>query len=155
MTLVDGVHHIAFLTADIDRLIAFYERIFDAHTTFDRTDGGRRHAFIEIGDTTVLHPFEVSSEKVPDRQPMFERGRLDHLALNAASKEAFLEVRRRLIAEGAHATEDGLVTDMGGGVWSLSFHDPDGAWHEVMSSQPGARFEDIGPPPDWEMIDPN
>lgn len=152
--LVDGIHHVSFLTSDIDRLIAFYERIFDARTTFDRDDGGRRHALIEVGEHTVLHPFEVPDDRVPDRQPMFERGRLDHLAFNTTSKDAFLEIRRRLIAEGAHATEGGLVTDMGGSVWSLSFHDPDGAWHEIMWMGPGASFDEIKRPPEWEMIDP-
>jgi catechol 2,3-dioxygenase-like lactoylglutathione lyase family enzyme len=155
MTLVSGTHHVAFLTADLDRLIAFYERIFEAHATFDRTeDNGLRHAFIDLGGGVVLHPFQVPASRVPDRQPMFERGRLDHVALNAASKEAFLEIRRRLIAADAHATENGLVTDMGGSVWSISFHDPDGAWSEVMWVGPDARFEDIKRPDEWQMIEP-
>ena len=154
MTLVNGLHHAAFVTADLDRLISFYERVFDAHVVFDRQDNGLRHALIEIGPHTTLHPFEVAASEVPGRQPMFQRGRLDHLALNARSKESFLEVRRRLIAEGAHATDEGLVTDMGGGVWSISFHDPDGAWSEVMWMGPDARFADIKSPPEWEMIDP-
>jgi catechol 2,3-dioxygenase-like lactoylglutathione lyase family enzyme len=153
VTLVHGIHHVAFLTANLDRLIAFYERIFEARVTFDREDGGLRHAFIEVGEHTVLHPFEAPADKVPGRQPMFERGRLDHVAFMAASEDAFREIRRRLIAEGAHATENGLVTDMGGSVWSFSFHDPDGAWSEVMWVGAGGGFEDIGSPPEWNMID--
>jgi catechol 2,3-dioxygenase-like lactoylglutathione lyase family enzyme len=155
MTLVRGIHHVACLTADLDRLIAFYERIFGARVTFDRTeDNGLRHAFIEIGDGTVLHPFEVAADTVPERQPMLKRGRLDHVALMAASEEAFRELRRRLIAADAYAIEGGRVTDMGGSVWSLSFHDPDGTWVEVMWVGPDSRFEDIGSPPEWKMIDP-
>src|SRR5688500_9217631 len=142
----------AFLTADLDRLIAFYERIFDARVTLDREDGARRHAFIEIGPHTVLHPFEVPGVEVPGRQAMFERGRLDHFALNAASEEAFREIRRRLVAEGAHATEGGLVTDMGA-LLSFSFHDPDGGWHEVMWVKPGATEEGLKRPPEWKMIE--
>lgn len=153
--LTDGLHHVAFLTSDLDRLIGFYERIFDASVALDRDDGGRRHALIEIGGGTTLHPFEVAADRVPGRQPMFERGRLDHFAFNAASRDAFLEIRRRLVAEGAHATEDGLVTDMGGGVWSISFHDPDGMWGEVMWMSADASFDAIKPPPEWEMIDPH
>ena len=152
--LVDGIHHVAFLTSDLDRLIGFYERIFDAQVIFEREDSGVRHALIEIGPHTTLHPFEVGADDVTGRQPMFARGRLDHVALNAESREAFLEVRRRLIAEGAHATENGLVTDMGGGVWSISFHDPDGMWGEVMWMPADASFDNIGSPPDWQMIDP-
>ena len=152
LALVDDLHHLAFLTADMDRLIAFYERIFDARVTLDREDGGRRHAFIEIGPHTILHPFEVPAADVPDRQPIFERGRLDHFALNAASEEAFREIRRRLIAEEANATEGGLVTDMGS-LLSFSFHDPDGGWHEVIWVKPGAASEGLGGPDEWEMIE--
>ncbi len=153
MALVSGIHHVAFVTADLDRLIAFYERVFDARVTFDRDDRGLRHAFIEVGASTVLHPFEVDPSAVPGRQEMFERGRLDHVALLASSEEAFREIRRRLVAEGAHATKDGLVTDMGGSVYSISFHDPDGAWSEVMWIGPDARFGAIGPPSAWTMVD--
>jgi catechol 2,3-dioxygenase-like lactoylglutathione lyase family enzyme len=153
MTLVKDLHHMTFLTADMDRLIAFYERIFDARVTLDRTDEGRRHAFIEIGPHTVLHPFEVPAVEVPGRQPIFERGRLDHFALNAASEEAFREIRRRLIGEEANATEGGLVTDMGS-MLSFSFHDPDGGWHEVMWVKPDAPFEEGPKPPgEWKMIE--
>ena len=147
MALLNDLHHLAFLTADLDRLISFYQRIFDARVTLDRADDGRRHAFIEIGRHTVLHPFEVAGADVPGRQPIFERGRLDHFALNAASEEAFREIRRRLIAEGAHATEDGLVTDMGS-VLSISFHDPDDAWHEVIWVKPGADEAGFRRPPE-------
>jgi len=45
MALVNDPHHMTFLTADMDRLIAFYERIFDARVTLDREEeGGVRHA---------------------------------------------------------------------------------------------------------------
>ena len=152
--LVNDLHHMTFLTADLDRLISFYERIFEARVTFDRDDGGRRHAFIEIGPHTVLHPFEVPASAVPGREPIFERGRLDHFALNAASEEAFRKIRHRLIAEGAHATDGGLVTDMGA-MWSLSFHDPDGGWHEVMWVKPDASLDDMTRPDEWVMIDPD
>jgi catechol 2,3-dioxygenase-like lactoylglutathione lyase family enzyme len=153
VALLMDLQHMTFLTADMDRLIAFYERIFGARVTLDREDGGRRHAFIEIGPHTVLHPFEVPATEVPGRQPIFERGRLDHFALNAASEEAFREIRRRLIAEGAHATEGGLVTDMGS-MLSISFHDPDGAWHEVMWVKPDVSPEDgFKGPGEWAMIE--
>jgi catechol 2,3-dioxygenase-like lactoylglutathione lyase family enzyme len=154
MALVNDLHHMTFLTADMDRLIAFYERIFDAQVTFDRVEeGGVRHAFIEIGPHTLLHPFEVPGVDVPGRQAMFERGRLDHFALNATSEEAFREIRRRLIAESAHATEGGLVTDMGS-MWSFSFHDPDGMWSELMWAKPGVSLDEghMGPS-EWQMIE--
>jgi catechol 2,3-dioxygenase-like lactoylglutathione lyase family enzyme len=153
MALVNELHHMAFLTADMDRLIAFYERIFDARVTLDREEeGGLRHAFIEIGPHTTLHPFEVPGVELPS-QPIFERGRLDHFALNATSEAAFREIRRRLIAEEANATEGGLVTDMGA-MLSFSFHDPDSGWHEVMWVKPDISFEEgMKRPSEWKMID--
>jgi catechol 2,3-dioxygenase-like lactoylglutathione lyase family enzyme len=157
MTLLEDLHHMTFLTADLDRLSGFYERIFDARVTFDRVEEDppprRRHALIEIGPHTVLHPFEVEGVEPPGRrEPIFGRGRLDHFALNAASEEAFREIRRRLIAEGANATESGLVTDMGS-MWSFSFHDPDEGWHEVMWVKPGVPLEGHKGPAEWKMID--
>ncbi len=74
MALLNDLHHMTFLTADLDRLIAFYERVFDARVTLDRKEAGPegpvRHAFIEIGPHTVLHPFEVPGVDVPGRQPI-------------------------------------------------------------------------------------
>jgi hypothetical protein len=99
---------------------------------------GLRHAFIELGPTTVLHPFQIPGVEVPQGQvPIFTRGRLDHFALNASSEEAFRVLRQRVIAAGAG---DGTVTDVGP-ILSLTFTDPDGAEHEVTWSKPGVTFE--------------
>ena len=110
MQLLNDLHHLTFITADMNRLISFYGRIFGARVTVDLEEEGLRHAFIEVGPHTVLHPFQVPGIEPPGELPMFGRGRLDHFALNAASEEAFREVRRRLVAE---AASDGTVTDMG------------------------------------------
>lgn len=151
-TLLRDIHHLTILTSDMDRLIAFYERVFDARVTMDREDDGLRHAFIEIGPHVVLHPFQVPGVEVPGRQAIFERGRIDHFGLNCASEEAFRELRRRLIAEGAAATEGGQVTDMGT-MLSFSYYDPDGAWHEIMWNKPETPEAYPLSPPEWRMID--
>ena len=62
------------------------------------------------------------------------RGRIDHLGLQAASLEAFEEIRRRLIARGA---ADEFVTDFGA-ILSLFFTDPDGLEGEVCVANPDA-----------------
>lgn len=131
--LLNDIHHLTFITADMDRLIAFYQRVFGARVTVDLEEEGLRHAFIEVGPHTVLHPFQVPGLEPPVGQPMFHRGRLDHFALNAASEEAFRELRRRLVAEGA---SDGMVTDMGS-LLNLGFTDPDQGRHEVIWVKPG------------------
>jgi catechol 2,3-dioxygenase-like lactoylglutathione lyase family enzyme len=135
LPLVNDIHHLTFITANLDRLIAFYERVLRARVTVDLKEEGLRHAFIEVGPHTVLHPLEIPDLTPPGSQPIFQRGRLDHFGLNAASEEAFRELRRRVVAEGAG---DGVVTDMGS-LLSFSFIDSDGGQHEVILGQAG-RF---------------
>jgi catechol 2,3-dioxygenase-like lactoylglutathione lyase family enzyme len=110
MPLLNGINHLTFITADMEWLIAFYRRIFEAQVTLDLEEEGLRHIFLAVGPDTVLHPFQISDVKPPSQQPMFQRGRLDHFALNAANETAFWELRRRLVSEKA---SDGVVTDMG------------------------------------------
>ncbi len=47
MPLLNDIHHLTFITTDLDRLIAFYERVFGARVTVDLEEEGLRHAFIE------------------------------------------------------------------------------------------------------------
>jgi catechol 2,3-dioxygenase-like lactoylglutathione lyase family enzyme len=137
VSLVVGAHHITFLSEDLDRLTAFYERVFDANTTVDMTEEGVRHVFIEVGPTTVLHPFQILANPPLPPAPgeMFQRGRLDHFALLALSEESFREIRRRIEAENA---ADGDVRDMGT-MWIQGLHDPDGFYVEVIWCKPGAE----------------
>ena len=67
--------------------------------------------------------------------PRQQVGRLDHLALEAASIDAFETARDRLVARGA---SDGFVTDFGP-VLSLFFRDPDGLEAEVCVTNPDAQ----------------
>jgi catechol 2,3-dioxygenase-like lactoylglutathione lyase family enzyme len=148
--LLNGIHHLTTLTADLDRLIGFYRRVFDARVTLDLEEEGLRHAFIALGPTTVLHPFQVPGVEVPQRVlPMFGRGRLDHFALNAASEEAFRELRRRLVAE---AAAEGDVIDMGS-LLNFGFKDPDGATHEVVWVKPGVPVERGIRRAEWTTVD--
>ena len=71
---------------------------------------GLRHIFLEVGATTVLHPFQILDGPPPPPAPgtMFQRGRLDHFAFLAPSQDAFREIRRRVEAEGA--ADGGVAT---------------------------------------------
>ena len=151
MTLVAGVHHLTFLTEDIERLAAFYERVFDAPTTLDMTEEGVRHVFIELGPTTVLHPFQIleGPPLPPAPGTMFARGRIDHFALLAPSEEAFRELRRRIEAEGA---ADGDVRDMRT-AWIMGFHDPDGMYVEVIWRTPGTADDETLRRGEWTTVD--
>jgi catechol 2,3-dioxygenase-like lactoylglutathione lyase family enzyme len=149
MKLLNDIQHLTFITADMDRLIAFYEHVFEARVTVDLEEEGLRHAFIEVGPHTVLHPFQVPGVEPPGHQPMFQRGRLDHFALNATSEEAFCELRRRVVTEGAG---DGVVTDMGS-LLSFGFTDPDGGRHEVVWVKPGVPAEAMLKRVDWARVE--
>ena len=149
MPLVDGAHHITFLTEDMDRLLAFYVRVFDAEVTLDMTEDGLRHTFLRVGPKTVLHPFQMlEGPPPPPPAPMFSRGRLDHFALLAPSEEGFRELRRRIEAEGA---ADGEVRDMGS-LWIMGYFDPDGAAHEVILERPGFADSDVLERSEWTTV---
>lgn len=151
MELLHGVHHITFITADMDRLIAFYERVFDARVIVDMEEDGLRHTFIEVGPHTVLHPFQIPGVEPPGSQPMFQRGRLDHFAFHAASLDAFRELRRRVVAEGADKG-DGVVTDMGS-LLLFSFTDPDAGRQEVVWVKPGVPVERGLKRAEWKTVE--
>ncbi|MGH2759844.1 MAG: VOC family protein, partial [Actinomycetota bacterium] len=125
--LVDGINHVAFVTPDLDRLTDFYRRIFDADAAVT-THARARHAFIELAPSCVLHPFEFPDNRfAAASQQIFDRGHLDHIAINARTQEAFDTIRQRLIDEGV---SDGTVTDFGA-IFSVFFRDPDGMDAEV------------------------
>jgi catechol 2,3-dioxygenase-like lactoylglutathione lyase family enzyme len=142
--LLDGFNHVAIMTADTDRFIQFYSEVFGARVAGEKRMGDERVlTFVEIGDQREINLFEVRGNSEAQRQtPMFGRGRLDHLGLQAASLEAFEEIRRRLIARGA---ADELVTDFGP-VLSLFFRDPDGLEGEVCVPNPDAVPGQFNPP---------
>jgi catechol 2,3-dioxygenase-like lactoylglutathione lyase family enzyme len=142
--LLDGVNHVAILTSDTERFVKFYREVFDAALdgAQDMGDEGTL-TFIKIGTHTEVNLFEVRGNTEAQRQtPMFGRGRIDHLGLQAASLEAFEEIRRRLIERGA---ADEFVTDFGQ-ILSLFFRDPDGLEGEVCVANPDAQPGVQNPP---------
>jgi catechol 2,3-dioxygenase-like lactoylglutathione lyase family enzyme len=142
--LLDGVNHVAVLTADTERFHAFYRAMFDATVAHDIRPGpGLRLSIVDIGPHSELNVFQVDDNDEAARQtPMFGRGRIDHIGLHAASLDAFDVIRDRLVA--ACAT-DGFVTDFGP-VLSLFFTDPDGLEGEVCVTNPDAVPGVLNPP---------
>jgi catechol 2,3-dioxygenase-like lactoylglutathione lyase family enzyme len=144
--LLNGLNHIGMLTNDTDRLIAFYTEVFDATVLRDGpADEGPdfRFSTIQIGPASELNVFQIKGNTEANRQtPMFGRGRLDHMALQAASLDAFEMIRSRLMSRGAN---DGFVTDFGP-ILSLFFRDPDGLECEVCVENPDARPGVYNPP---------
>jgi catechol 2,3-dioxygenase-like lactoylglutathione lyase family enzyme len=145
MSGLSGVNHIAFLTSDIDRLALFYEEVFGVAKVVDlpipEPEGPGRHALIAIGAGASLHAFEFSRMAPPPAAPMFERGRIDHFALNAPDAETFEQFRTKLLARGI---TDGTVTDFGV-MRVLTFTDPDGHSVELAHWVGGRDPSEIDP----------
>ncbi len=128
MQLLDGINHVAIMTEDLDRFTAFYSEVLKASLVFEETTPQFRHAIVSVGGGGVLHAVQAAGNPhARASSAMTDRGHLDHLALNVPSREAFDEVRRRLVDRGA---SDGAVSDLGPKL-SLWFVDPDGMHIEV------------------------
>lgn len=142
--LLDGINHVAVMTADTDALVSFYEEVFDAKVDGELRDGdGFRLTMVKVGPTSELNVFEVAgNEEAAKQVPMFGRGRLDHMGLQAADIDAFETIRDRLMARGA---ADEFVTDFGP-VLSVFFTGPDGLEGEVCVSNPDAVPGVLNPP---------
>jgi catechol 2,3-dioxygenase-like lactoylglutathione lyase family enzyme len=125
---------VAILPADTLRFIEFYRDVFGAEVLGEQRMGDEGVlTFVAIGGGREINLFEVTGNAESQRQtPMFGRGRIDHLGLQAASLESFEEIRGRVIVRGA---ADEFVTDFGP-VLSLFFRDPDGLEAEVCVANP-------------------
>lgn len=131
--LLDGINHVAVLTSDTDRFVEFYRAVFDATHKLVEEQDGFMLTIVCVGPRSELNVFQLDGNREHERQvPMFGRGRLDHLALEAASIDAFDEIRQRLLDREA---TDGFVTDFGP-VLSLFYRDPDGLEAEVCVQNP-------------------
>ena len=137
MSTLIGVNHIATVSRNLDDLIDFYDRIFDAKVLVDieipdmvlkGDPTPSRHAFISIGGPSILHAWQIDGVD-PARfdGEAFDRGRVDHFSLQVGTYADFEKLRQRLIKEGA---TNGEVSDFGV-MLSFSFKDPDGLWTEV------------------------
>jgi catechol 2,3-dioxygenase-like lactoylglutathione lyase family enzyme len=155
MALTAGPHHLATLTADMDRLIAFYTDVFDATVMDDMSEEWLRHVFLDLGGGFVLHPFEIPGVDVPQGEiPIFQRGRIDHLALRVDTDDEFWEVRERIYKAGASDSNDdgdGLVTDLGP-LLSVGFTDPDGLWGEVCWDRPPGEVRASAERANWIYV---
>ncbi|HTK64488.1 MAG TPA: VOC family protein [Pseudonocardia sp.] len=150
MNLLTGINHTALLSADVGRLAAFYVRVFGARAVLDMTEGDLRIMLIDVGGGATLAAFQREGTEVPrGGLPEFARGRHDHVALNAADEQAFRELRRRLVAEGA---SDGVITDVGP-AQQFGFTDPDGWESEVLWMKPGDSWVSHLPPAEWLLVE--
>ena len=140
--LLQGIDHVATITADGDRLKQFYIDVFGATIEMDGPEfpGGPRMIVINIAPGTELNVFEIEGNSQADNQtPMFGRGRIDHIGLQAADLDTFAEIRDRLIAVGA---SNRIVTEFGRKL-SIFFRDPDQMECELLVANPDVDPDDL------------
>ncbi|MEO7397185.1 MAG: VOC family protein [Ilumatobacteraceae bacterium] len=130
MPISSGFNHLATITADLDRIVAFYAEVFDAHVTFEMsaTPDHPRMAILDLGGGSALNVFESAPEEIiGDRAKQGGRGPIDHYGIAVDTRETLDTVRGRLVGAGA---DIGDVQQLGD-IWSLFFRDPDGMELEV------------------------
>lgn len=129
MPLSSGCNHVTVVTKDLDRFVEFYARIFDAEIRVDEVQGDLRHVMIDVGGGFCLHPFQLpeTRDHAEGLPRIFQRGHIDHFALDFEDAATFETVRGRLVDAGATT---GQARDFGV-IKIVAFTDPDGMECEI------------------------
>jgi catechol 2,3-dioxygenase-like lactoylglutathione lyase family enzyme len=120
-----GVHHIAFLSSDVERTVRFYQELLEFPLTeiFENRDyKGSNHFFFDIGHGNLLAFFDFPGL---DLGPYAEvLGGLHHIAI-AVEPEKWRDLKGKLEAAGVPLHEESGT--------SIYFSDPDGARLELLA----------------------
>jgi catechol 2,3-dioxygenase-like lactoylglutathione lyase family enzyme len=132
-----GVHHLALLSSDVERTIAFYQGIlgFPLTELFENRDyPGSTHFFFDIGNGNLLAFFDFPGL---DLGPYAEvLGSMHHLAISV-SPEKHEMLRERLNAHAVTIDFDYKT--------SIYFRGPDGERLELLADSLGSMYgADVG-----------
>jgi catechol 2,3-dioxygenase-like lactoylglutathione lyase family enzyme len=120
-----GVHHIALLSADVERTVRFYQDLLEFPLTeiFENRDyKGSNHFFFDIGHGNLLAFFDFPGL---DLGPYAEvLGGLHHIAI-AVEPGKWSHLKAKLEAAGVETHEESGT--------SIYFRDPDGARLELLA----------------------
>jgi catechol 2,3-dioxygenase-like lactoylglutathione lyase family enzyme len=136
MPISSGFNHVATVTSDLDRVVAFYRAVFDAEVTHEipKGDDHPRMIILDLGGGAALNVFEQEPGTiVGDRRAAGGRGPIDHYGVAVPTLAEVELVRDRLVAWGSDIGEVHQLGD----VWSLFFRDPDGMELEVCAPVAG------------------
>ena len=120
-----GVHHVALLSRDVERTIAFYQDLLEFPLTelFENRDyQGSTHFFFDIGNGNLLAFFDFPGLDLGDYAEVL--GGLHHLAISVEPAR-WEHLRDKLAAAGVE------TQSMSGS--SLYFRGPDGERLEIIS----------------------
>lgn len=127
-----GVHHVALLSADVERTVAFYQGLLEFPLTemFENRDyGGSTHFFFDIGNGNALAFFDLPGLGLGPYAEVL--GGLHHLAISVEPSK-WQHLKDKLDEAGidyAHVDET-----------SLYFTDPDGARVELLADPLGEMY---------------
>lgn len=127
-----GVHHVALISADVERTVSFYQGVLEFPLTemFENRDyGGSTHFFFDIGNGNALAFFDLPGLDLAPYGEVF--GGLHHLAISVEPAR-WERLRANLETAGVpYQHVDGS---------SLYFRDPDGARLELISDPLGEMY---------------
>jgi catechol 2,3-dioxygenase-like lactoylglutathione lyase family enzyme len=127
-----GLHHVALLSADVERTVRFYQDLLEFPLTElieNRDYRGSSHFFFDIGNGNLLAFFDFPGL---DLGPYAEvLGGLHHIAISV-EPERWAHLRGKLDAAGVEYL---LESDV-----SIYFRDPDGARLELLADPLGEMY---------------
>ncbi len=132
MPITTGFNHVATLTTDMPRLVAFYADVFGAAVIREvlPREGHPHLVIIDLGGGAALNVFAVDADTIiGEQRKLGGRGAIDHFGLAVDSLATLETVKDRLVAAGVDVGE---IQRLGIG-WSLFFRDPDGMELEVLA----------------------
>ncbi len=117
-TTFPGIGHDALTVSDLQRSVAWYQRLFDAEPVLDEDTGPYHHVVWMLGGTLLgLHQHPKASTEPADEL----RPGLDHVAFNCSDRDSLENWAQRLDELGI---PHGAIVDAPYGS-GLSFRDPD------------------------------
>jgi catechol 2,3-dioxygenase-like lactoylglutathione lyase family enzyme len=151
MVRVLGIHHLALVTASLDRTIRFWRDLVGLRLRCRLGAPGYRQYFFCAGEQTLLAFFEwPGAEPVPEKDhgvPRLGPLAFDHVSFEVGGEEELFALRESLAAAGfwvSEAMDQGFVR-------SIYTFDPNGVAVEFSVAAPGAdvraaaRFVDRAP----------
>ncbi len=145
-----ALHHVALVTNDMKKTVAFYRDVLGAEVAMGHRlgrEGNERHYFITVAPNTVFAFFEFPNAELPayKEATLPSTGRaLDHIAFFAENDAQFDMWYARLAAKGVANLSP--LRDMGF-VRAFFFADPNGIVLEVMAEKDGGmHFPVLGDP---------
>ena len=127
-----GLHHLALLSSDVERSIAFYQGVLEFPLTelFENRDyRGSTHFFFDIGNGNLLAFFDLPGLDLGSYAEVL--GGLHHLAISV-EPERWSRLKANLDQAGVDYQEESGT--------SVYFRDPDGARVELIADPLGQMY---------------